>query len=496
MKTKALNSILKGIVTGGAFFFVTLSYPVVGLAETAPKTAPAATANSPLAPPPAPAIEGTTTATVSGSGTAPTSGSEVTLETLLRSASARNAQIQEAQGDVEIARAQLDRARAAIYPRMEATIIGAPIYEQTGDALRVQDNWGKWGPFLKGGIQAIQPIYTFGQIGSYKKAAEHQIAAREGQTEMKRLEVLGTLKETYYGYLLATDLERLVDDLSKFLGEAVDEAEEQAKKKKKGGVKPHDLFRLKTSLDDLQQKKLFASAAKQTAEKALNWMAVVNVDKIPTPRLSPVAFEKKTLEEYLAIAKASRPEFKALSEGQAARHALADAKRAQSYPVIFIGAFFSQAWSPVRTPQKSFFANDPFNRTEGGGGLGVRFDLEFWRHGAEAAEERAQAMKLKATESYAIPGIELQVRKAYYEMEQSVASVEIAERRRQTSKKWFVQSAMGWSIGITPPKELLEALEGDGLSRKNYAETIYMHNLALTRLSQAVGKEVTSLNYK
>jgi len=415
----------------------------------------------------------------------------------LKSAATKNSQIQEAQGDVEIARAQLARARAAVYPRMEATIVAAPIFEQTGDALKTVTNWGKWGPFIRGGIQAIQPLYTFGQISSYKDAAEHQILAREGQTEMKRQEVLGTLKETYYGYLLATDLERLVDDLSKFLTEAVDEADKQAKKPgKKNSVRPHDLFKLRTSLDDLNQKKLFASSAKQTAEKALGWMAVVNVDKIPTPRLAAEKFEKKTLDEYLAIAKASRPEFKALKEGQMARLSLADAKRAQSYPVIFLGGFFSQGWSPVRTPQPSFFANDPFNRTEAGLGLGVRFDLEFWRHSAEADEERAQAMKLKATEDYAVPGIELQVKKAYYEMEQAAAGLEIAEKRKTTSKKWFVQSAMGWSIGITAAKDLMEALEGDGLARKNYLETIYLLNLSLSRLSQAVGKEVTALSYR
>ena len=54
---------------------------------------------------------------------------------------------------------------------------------------------------------------------------------------------------------------------------------------------------------------------------------------------------------------------------------------------------------------------------------------------------------------------------------------------------------MGWSIGITPPKDLLEALEGNGLARKNYIETIYSLNMALGHLSQAVGKEVTEMKY-
>ncbi len=431
----------------------------------------------------------------------PTSGfgaaEEVTLETLLKSALGKNAQIQEAQGDVEIAKAQLSRARAAILPRIEATVLAAPIFEEKGTPEASTVNWGKWGPMVKGGIQVVQPLYTFGMIGNYNKAAEHQLNARENQTEMKRLEVLGTLKETYYGYLLATDLERLVDDLSKFLGEAVDTAEENAKAPgKKSNVKPHDLFKLKTNLEDLLQKKLLATSSRQTAERALAWMAVSPAEKIPTPRLTPEPYEKKTLEEYLQMAKGTRPEFKALSEGQLARHALADAKRAQSYPVIFFGAFFAQSWSPVRTPQKSIYANDDFNRTMGGAGLGVKFDLEFWRHSAEAAEEEAQAMKLKATETYAVPGIELQVRKAFWELEQAAAGLEMAERRKQLSKKWFVQSAMGWSIGVTPPKDLMEALEGDGMSRKNYLETVYSLNLSLSRLSQAVGKEITHLKYR
>jgi hypothetical protein len=42
--------------------------------------------------------------------------------------------------------------------------------------------------------------------------------------------------------------------------------------------------------------------------------------------------------------------------------------------------------------------------------------LEFARHSAEAAEERAQAMKLRATESYAVPGIELQAKRAFWKL--------------------------------------------------------------------------------
>ena len=153
------------------------------------------------------------------------------------------------------------------------------------------------------------------------------------------------------------------------------------------------------------------------------------------------------------------------------------------------------AWTPVRDIQYSAFANNTFNTVQGGAGVGLKFDLEFLRHSAEAQEQYAEASKLKATQSYAAPGIELQVKKAFWELEQAKESLEIAEERRDLAKKWFVSSAMGWSVGITPAKDLMEALEGNGLAKKNYVETIYSLNMALARLSQAVGAEVSNLKY-
>lgn len=422
----------------------------------------------------------------------------MSLEQVLKSTITSNGQIQESLQDVEAARAQLSQAHAAMWPRATATVLAAPIFEETGNAVKSNSNWSRWGPFITGGVQIVQPLYTFGQISSYKKAAENQITAKSELASVKRDEMVMTAKEFYYSYQMATDLEALVDDLISFLDEAVTTAEESLNKKKKGGtaVKPHDVFRLKSALEDLRQKKLYATQGRQTAERAVAWVAGLPSVKIPKGAMKAEPFEKKTLEQYLAIAKAKRPEFRALAAGQEARLALRDAKRAQSYPVFFVGAFGSAGWSPVREKQQSIFALDPFNRVEGGAGFGLKFDLEFARHSAEAAEQEAEAMKLKAKESYAVPGIELQVKKAFWELEQAVTGLEVAERRKAIGKKWFVGSAMGWSIGITPAKDLLEALEGNGLAKKNYVETVFSYNMALGRLSQAIGEEVTGLRYR
>lgn len=425
------------------------------------------------------------------------SAAPLNLEQILKAALTNNGQIAESMGEVEAARAQLDQARAAMWPKASAIVLAAPIFEERGNAVASTANWGKWGPLIKGGLEIVQPLYTFGQIGSYQRAAENQITAKHELAEVKRHEVLLSAKEFYYSYLMARELEDLVTDLASFLEEAVKTAEEESKKKKKGAaVKPHDLYRLKTALEDLQQKKLLAKAGRMTAERAVGWVSGLTFESLGKRGLRAEEFQKKTLDEYLKTARAKRPEFVALRAGQEARLALADAKQAQSYPVFFVGAFGAAAWSPVREKQQSIFAQDDFNRVIGGAGLGLKFDLEFKRHAAEAAEQQAEALKLKAKETYAVPGIELQVKKAYWELEQAIEGLEVATRRKALGKKWFVGNAMGWSIGLTAPKDLLESLEGDGLAKKNYIETVFALNMALARLTQAVGEEVTALKYR
>jgi outer membrane protein TolC len=428
--------------------------------------------------------------------TPPVESDGPSLETVLKNVLESNGQIKEAAADIEIANSQVKQADAAAWPRGYAQVLGAPMFGQHGTPLESNSDLSQWGPFFKGYIEIAQPIYTFGQIGSYQKAASSQLTARTEQTEMRRLEMLSKAKELYYSYQMASDFEGLVKDITSYLEEAVETAEQSMKPGKKSMVKPHDLYHLKTALEDIRQKGLYATQGRQTAEKAVQWISAMKFSGLPKSQLVPEDYEKKNMDEYLKLARAKRPEFRALKAGQEARSALRDAKQAQSYPAIFVGAFGSAGWSPVTDKQYSVFAVDPFNSITGGIGVGLRLDLEFKRHEAEASEQEAELMKLKATESYAVPGIELEVKKAFWELEQAADGLEVASRRKKIARKWFVSSAMGWSIGVTPAKDLLEALQGDGEAKQNYIQTVFLLNMALAHLSQAVGQEITSLKYR
>ncbi len=418
------------------------------------------------------------------------------LSSLLRHLLISNGQIKEAMQDIEIARAELDRARAAFYPQGQGMLLVAPMIGIQGNALNTTYDWSKWGPYVTSTVQIAQPLYSFGQLSAYKKAGESQIVARSEQVKMKRSEMINMAKEMYYGLLMANELEALVDGVITYLDEALETAENlKSQRKKKVTITPHDFYHLQTVQHDLKQKRLQAVVAKKTARRALAWLSSVSVKSILIDSLSPESYERKTLQEYLLLAKRQRPELKALAAGEEARLALRDAKQAQDYPVVFFGVMGMFNWSPVTTKQIPMFAWDPFNRISGGGGLGLKMDFEFKRHAAEAAEQQAEFMKLKATESYANTGIDLQVKRAYWELDQAEKGLSIAGNRKKLAKKWFTSNAMGWSLGIVEPKKLFESLEESSLSQKNYIETVYSFNVALSHLSQAVGSEVSALKY-
>ena len=460
--------------------------------------APLVQAGSEATPPRATTLP--TAGLTANAGNDPEAKSLTSLADILRRVVANNAQLHEAMGDIAVAQAQVERARAAIYPQANGLFLVAPMITIQGNALNATYDWTKLGPYTLSQLTVIQPLYTFGQIDSYRKAADAQVVAREFQAAMKKNEVVNLAKEIYYGYRMACDLGQLVNDSVSFLEEASQTADQNLKSKKKkqsssGAVTPHDLYHLKTVLEDLRQKRLQAESAQKTAARALEWVAgapIGNLDQDPT---EVEDYQPKGLDAYLQLAHEHRPEFRALEAGKKARLALAEAKKAQDYPAVFVGGTGQFTWTPTATRQESYFAWDPFNRWIGGFGLGLKFDFEFARHHAEAQEERAEYLKLEATQANADNGIELSVKKAYWEWEQASQGLEIALTRKKVSRKWFVSNAMGWSIGITAAKDLMESLEGQGLGIKNYVETVYAVNVALGHLSLAVGKEITSLDY-
>ena len=136
----------------------------------------------------------------------------VTLEDALTLAIRHSPQIKEEQFGTLIRQSQRAQADAARFAQFDITIVGGPSPKARGNQVESPDSKRSpkiTGAFGRASFSIIQPLYTFGKIQSFRKAAAHGIAASEAKVYQKATEVALLVYEAYYGHQLATSLENL-----------------------------------------------------------------------------------------------------------------------------------------------------------------------------------------------------------------------------------------------------------------------------------------------
>jgi outer membrane protein TolC len=144
---------------------------------------------------------------------------------------------------IDYAKAKIEEARAAWYPKTEVTYLIAPIFEETGNALASNSDYSKWGVFTKIYGTVVQPLYTFGLISSYKSAALAYYDLEVARSNLTKNELVDQTKQFFYGLQLAYELIDVVEDAKSKLEGAIKTAEEKVLRNK---MKREDLFALKS----------------------------------------------------------------------------------------------------------------------------------------------------------------------------------------------------------------------------------------------------------
>nr|HOW16646.1 TolC family protein [bacterium] len=203
---------------------------------------------------------------------------------------------------IDLAQGRIDQARAALFPKTELYIMGAPVFQHTGDALQSQSNWSKWGAFATIRGTMIQPIYTFGVVDEYKNAAKHGYDVETNKVKNKEEDLIYRTKQFYYGLQLANDMVDLVGEANSKMDGAVKKAEELLEKNK---IKREDLYALKTFYSQIKIKSDEALRGKYLAEKALVWTMGLPRDtkvELDEEYLYPEDVDLSSEDKYVAMA--------------------------------------------------------------------------------------------------------------------------------------------------------------------------------------------------
>jgi len=431
----------------------------------------------------------------------------------------KNPEIKEAYFNVDFAEARLDEANAGHFGIVEfiglagvhgnARANGDKLYALDGAGNQVPlpqseflgsgDNTADYqgfGPFAKGTLTAIVPIWTWGKLDGYVNAAQAGVGVEKAAAEIKKGEVIQRIKEFFYGYLLASDALELGDEVGKYLDKAIKKAHELFDEGN-GEVSQTDLQRLDVGKAELYRQLASAHQGLPLARSALAaFSGIAPTFKTNPDYLKQETFKINSLEELVRVAWQHKPEIKQLAAGLTARRNLVKVEESELYPLFFAGAQVQGGKSDARDLSHNPFLNDDgFGPVSGGPALGLKWNLNFLTTQAKIAQARAQYRALQQKEELAKMGLPLQVEEAYRKVLEYRDQAKHAEEGMRAARGWMISASNNYEVGIGEPKVLMEGIGSYAVMKMNLLQGRYNYNLALGKLSQLIGQEVTGLSY-
>ncbi|NJK89829.1 MAG: TolC family protein [Myxococcales bacterium] len=344
-------------------------------------------------------------------------------------------------------------------------------------------------PAFLGRMTVIQPLTTFGKIGLRDKAAKAGLRAAKAQTDMTAADVAVEVAALYEAHLYAKEILLFVQDIQNVAGRAVQETEDRLDADA-FDVNQQDLLRLKTALGAAKLAQHQANAAlSQTLEGLRAYLAIDDDVELSVEEryLDPVSEQPTVLEELIKVAKARRPEIRALENGVAAYEALAEAERAEYFPNLFALGFLSGAYTPDRDLVQSRFVVDPLHHFVTGALVGAQWRIQWDMATHRAREVESQAYRLANLLEWARVGVPAQVNRYHEEVTRARQDLVQLEETIPVTREWVVRASADYAAGFGDSRGVTDAVTAF-VSMKNYQlDALYRLNTGLAELARATG---------
>ncbi len=436
---------------------------------------------------------------------APMAGAQtVNLEQAVQMSLSADPRIKEREYLVEAARALLSEVKGNQGWRINANAFvglapavdggfykGGRYNDPTGTPRRDGDDWNGLSDWTRLEFALIKPLYTFGKIDEYGRAAQSNIDIRRGEMRQTQAEIVYDTKRAYFGYLTARDIRLFLEDMRGRVNQSILRAE-RALKEETGEVTQSDLYSLQTAKGLIGK---YAHQARAVETISLDGLKVLTGVGMKAPlavadeKLDPVAFPTIELADLQARALAERPEMQQLEAGLKARRALVAAKKAEIMPDVYAGVVGAYSYASRRDQLDNPHVYDPFN----GGGLtpvlGVKWDVVFDVAKARVGQAQAELEALNQKRQFALAGIPFEVSEAYANARANFeAQKELAEGAA-SARRWVIASLADFSAGLEKGDRLAEAIKSYVLAQTEYLRTVNDFNLNVAQISKLTGEQ-------
>lgn len=346
-------------------------------------------------------------------------------------------------------------------------------------------------PWFNLQLSLIKPLYTFGKVENYAKAAEGNIALKQGDVALRRNETTLEVSKAYYGYLAARDTRKLLADIDKRLQSAVDLLEEWLNEGRED-VKQSDLYALKAGQSLVLGYQAQARALEKVGEAGLRMLTQWPAEEpllLLERRIRPLPLPMYSLAELQQQALAQRPEIAQVSAGLKARKALVAAKKSDGMPNIYAGIVAGAAYSPGRDQLDNPHVYDPFNYEGATPVIGLKWDFSTGVQPARVAQAQAELDATLELAAFARQGIPFQVAESYYQVQGYSEMVASFEQSSRSARRWMIASYVDFEAGIEKSEKIMSALQTYVLVHSQYLQTVYEYNMQVKKLAVVSGEQ-------
>lgn len=427
------------------------------------------------------------------------------FEQILERALSTDNRIKEREHYVTAARARKDEASGSddllislntfvgLTPRVDGGLYGEDNVGCSGsDCVSRGDNRDIGGitPWFNLQLSLIKPLYTFGKIENYERAAEGNIALKQGDVAIQRGQTTLDVSRAYYGYLAARDTRKLMLDASNRL-QSASRLVETWLAEESGEAKQSDVHALKAGYALAQGYLAKASALENVAMAGLRTLTQWPSDEPLTlleRRIRPLPKPSLLLPELQQQALERRPEMGQVEAGLLVRKALVEAKKSEGKPNIYAGILAGAAYSPGRDQLNNPHIYDPFNYEAATPVLGLQWAFSYGAQPARVAQAQAELDATLSIAAFARQGIPFQVAESYHQVQGYSDMVASLEQAARESRRWMVSSYADFEAGLEKADKVVTALQAYVLAYGQYLQAVYEYNMHVKKLSVVSGE--------
>jgi outer membrane protein len=418
--------------------------------------------------------------------------SPLTLQQAVSISLEKNPERKAAMADTKAASAGVKESRSFLLPHATlsetATIGNDPVYVfgsklrqqrfTTADfALNVLNTPTPFGNFATrfGGTWNL-----FDSFGSWHAVnrAERVKDASGHQLERTDQEIIFRVVDSYYSVLLARKQLELAEQSVKTAQAILDRSKDRFES---GVVVESDYLSAQVRLATRKQELIHAqnNLALARAQLSMTMGVPAETEFDPTDTLAERSLPAIALEEAEKQAVEMRPDLKRVRSEEAAQQ--------QSVGVA------KAAFGPRVNAFAGWEADNPTFVAGGGGnnwlaGVEVQFDLfEGGAKRAQLSRERAVEEKVSAVKEMATDTIQMEVRRAYYDVDEARQQIEVARATIAESQESLRINQNRYDSGLSTITDLLAAEEASRRSQTDYWEAVYRYHTGYANLELASG---------